>query len=723
MRPVSLWKVKKMDLSFNYTAKNVHYAFGSEDRITIEGTPYRALNYNEVGWLMQLVDGSNLAQEFTHEHLSRLASLGRLRQERDHFNPHKAMQRLKTSCTQICALGEKQKARVSKRSAWVAAMQDMYREGKLKMTDESLAANAAELLMRATKLVKSLSPLGEANPEKSYNVTELPSCRTLRRWLKELNTLGEGGLIDNMHKRGNRNGLMGSEEKALLSQQVRSYGSVERPTQRIIFDQVTAAFHARNLERASQGHGPTALPSRETVRRAIKGLEPFSVMANRHGLEAARKKYAPTGQGLQLTRPGERVEIDEHTFDLITLMRSNNLFDLFTDEERRAFGLDNAKARWVLTVAICATTRCILGMVISRGAKATAAIQCLQMVTADKGQWSDAVRARGSWDMHLVPETIVTDNGTAFKSEAFRFACADLGISVEHTIAGMPEQRARNERFFGTLTKAIPPISPGRTFSDIVTKGDADPSARAALTFDDVAFALVRWIVDAYHNTPHGGLGGETPLQCWRRLTELHGVTPRPDNRRLRMVFGIPYQRTLGKEGLEVLGVLYHSEQLARRMLHKAELLVELRWHPRDLGAIEVLLDGEWFEVPAKDPRMQGQAAQTWLTAWRKTRASVPANKRVNLEIVHEAIKAIKNRNATAMAMAGLLVDEWDDEKMRKLENEMFQSAFAKPPTGFKAGANELGRAVPTAATKRTKGTANSDAKTPPKSTLGFEEN
>ena len=220
------------------------------------------------------------------------------------------------------------------------------------------------------------------------------------------------------------------------------------------------------------------------------------------------------GNGLQLTRPGERVEMDEHTIDLMTLMHSSNLWRLMTDVERHVVGLNSSTARWVLTVALCATTRGILGMVISRGPKATAAIQCLQMIISDKGQWSDAVRARGPWDMHLTPELIVTDNGTAFKSEAFRVACADLGISVEHTVAGMPQQRGRGERWFGTLNMAVSTLSPGRTFSDIATKGDANPADRAVMTFDDFAFAIVRWIVDGYTIRRTGGLVVKRPCNA-----------------------------------------------------------------------------------------------------------------------------------------------------------------------------------------------------------------
>lgn len=277
----------------------------------------------------------------------------------------------------------------------------------------------------------------------------------------------------------------------------------------------------------------------------------------------------PVGEGLRLTRPLGRVEIDENTINVISLTESWGLRSLLTEEERKILGLDGSKARWFVTVAICATTRCILGMAFSRSAKEKASLQVLQMILRDKGKRADAAGSLGSWDMHGTPILIVTDNGAAFKSELFRTACADLGITTLRAPAGLPQMRARNERFFHSLNTGLLPRLPGRTFGSIREKGDADPEARAALTFDDLAFCLVRWIVDIYHNTSHAGLGGETPLHCLRRLTAEWGVQPPPDMGLHRVIFGERLPRKLSREGVTVMGLRYHSEALARLMANR----------------------------------------------------------------------------------------------------------------------------------------------------------
>lgn len=200
--------------------------------------------------------------------------------------------------------------------------------------------------------------------------------------------------------------------------------------------------------------------------------------------------FAPVGKGLQLTRPLERVEIDEWTIDILSLLASAGILERLSEDDRKAFKLTGKAVSWTLTVAICARTRCILAMVMTPSATATAAVKALEMVLSGKGALSTAVKAYGRWHMHGLPEKIATDCGSAFKSRVFQTACADLGVEVLRTIAGTPEMRGRIERVFRTMSVSLLPELAGRTFSNILEKGDSDPDARACLTENDLAFML-----------------------------------------------------------------------------------------------------------------------------------------------------------------------------------------------------------------------------------------
>lgn len=275
--------------------------------------------------------------------------------------------------------------------------------------------------------------------------------------------------------------------------------------------------------------------------------------------------------------------------------------------------------------------------------------------------------------MHGVPELIVTDCGSAYRSEAFQRVCADLGIPHQKTIAGVPELRGRVERMFRTISYDLLPHLTGRTFSDVVSKGDSNPADRATLTTEDLAFAIVRWVVDIYHNKPHQGLGGETPLECWRRLTEIHPVLPPPDRDTSRMVFGQMLHRVLDKRGLRVLGVYYHSPELAHWFLESRERNLEIRWLPSDLGKISVRLGGtRWITVPAVMDGLDNVSAQTWSAAVREIKAADPGRKAYREDVALKALAAIINRTEGSKAAAGLLVDTWSPERVIREEEKLF---------------------------------------------------
>ncbi|MBL3609835.1 Mu transposase C-terminal domain-containing protein [Rhodovulum sulfidophilum] len=681
-----------MELNFNID--NVRYAFGKLDRVHINGMACKVIYHSEEGYVFGADDSEALAHSYSHEQLSRLGAQGRIRVELGYYDPASARKRLVQSASFIDDLPFKTRVRLSKKDAYCEAILELRRDGLIKMTDEGLDANMALIKGKALAYAGKHTRVGDRKLDISGNFDEAPSPRTLRRWLEAKEELGLVGLADAMHRRGNRTRVMGPEEIGLLMTEVRKYLSPEKPTIKMIHEGVQIAFDKRNAERVKVGLGVLTTPSRETVRRAVRELDPFQVTLAREGEAAARKKYRPVFEGLYLARPLQRVEIDEWQIDLITLMKSSGMYDLLTDEERAALGLDKKKARWWITAAICCTTRCILSMVLSREPGGEAATQAVQMIMTNKGKWADAVGALTAWDMHGRPELIVTDGGAAFKSERFRFACADLAIATEIAINGVPEVRGTIERVFKTFVLDLMPRLSGRTFSNILEKGDSDPTKRAALTVDDLTFALVRWVVDIYHNTPHRGLDGETPIACWRRLSTQWGVMPPPDMHTARTVFGQHKTATLDKTGITILKVRYHSEKLAAWLRREGSCTVNVRWHPKDIGAVSVQLGDRWHEVPSVDASLEGVSAQTWLTATRTVRAGNPKSNRLDLPAVRQGIKAIEERNEAAMASASLNLEDWSAEAFDRAEKNVLAGVEFHERASGPQNDSELGRAI-----------------------------
>jgi putative transposase len=311
-------------------------------------------------------------------------------------------------------------------------------------------------------------------------------------------------------------------------------------------------------------------------------------------------------------------------------------------------------------------------MILTPTPRGSATRQAIEMMTQDKGVFADAVGALSPWHMCGTPELLVTDSGSENVSFDVRLACRDIGMNVEHAPGGVPDMRGSIERLFGTISQKLMPRLTGRTFSNMIERGDYDSGARAALTADDLAAVLVRWAVDIYHRTPQRGLNGETPMNCWNRLVETYGVTAPPGLHRRRFAFGTRMSRTVGRDGITVLGVRYHSEELARLILRRRDRKVALSWYAGDLGAISVEIDGEWIEVPAVFEQFQGARAETWIAARREMRARFQEQAAVDESVVFQAIADIEAINGAAMRRAGIVADDWNEKRVQANEDRLF---------------------------------------------------
>ncbi|WP_283638315.1 Mu transposase C-terminal domain-containing protein [Marinovum algicola] len=646
------------------------YAFEPHDEIVVGGISYRPHASREWGYVFTRTDSTGVAESFDNGKLAHLVHKGLLRHNKGAFLPPEVRKSQLQNATILSSVGGRVADAMAFRCAFVEAFLELEAEGAVKRTDSSVLRAGLRIQRRAAE-IRGLADRKSGQTGKDLLLPKMPHESTLLRWVRTYEGEGLAGLCDAKNRSGNRTRRIGLEELALIGPIVAGYADRSRPTQKTIYDRVECAFEEANRIREIEGLTPLVVPSRETVRKEIRRLDPYHTYIARFGQEAARKKFAPVGKGLEVTRPLERVEVDEWTIDLVSIFSQTGIFDHLTKEEKELLGLNKKKIRWTLTVAICAATRCILAMRLSRTPTKNSAVQALEMITQDKGIWADTFGAISPWNMWGVPELVVTDNGSAFISVAMRAAMQDLGIRAERCPTGFPQMRARIERLFGTMSSSLMPLLSGRTFSDVVTKGDAEPDGDAALTPEELSEALVRWVVDIYHNRPHEGLGGETPANCWNRLAETFGVRPAPDMRRRRLIFGTRTKRTVTPKGIRVFGVRYHSEALARWFVHAAQREVDVRWYREDIGAIEVNVDGEWLEVPSVFEEVRGVRAEVWNGAVCSLRASHREDAEICRPVVLQAIRDIEAMNDRAMKRQGLIVQDWSAENLQKMEDRL----------------------------------------------------
>ena len=150
------------------------------------------------------------------------------------------------------------------------------------------------------------------------------------------------------------------EAHDLMMQEVQGYLSPAKPSAHMIHEAVCKAFHRRNCQPAAVGRTGLVPPSWETVRRAIRSLDPYEVERARNGAAAADKKFRPTAKGHRSQHHLERVEIDQWQADLAAL---------FSPDARRGGKTQDAQStRLIVHMEVCCKTRMPLSFKVEKAA-------------------------------------------------------------------------------------------------------------------------------------------------------------------------------------------------------------------------------------------------------------------------------------------------------------------------------------------------------------------
>ncbi len=451
-------------MSYDFGRRFPPFMIGYDDRLTIGGKAFRLAYMSGESAILKPAEGNGLAETFEFSYLHRLNAAGKIAHEVEYFLPEER-RTARGRVPEIGAMGPlSQAARDRMGIAYAMAQVGIHLQDhddpavRIGKTDHALAANmdlirelAADYLVESLPDPDQIEKLrlyragGGRKPKggKAVAVPDAVHPATLRRWITDVRRYGKHGVVPPYSRRGFHVSYFSPEEKALMAKVVKErYLNPQRITIAATARDVAAAFAEENQRREKQEKSKFRTPSREAVRLYIRKLDKFMVTVARYGWNEAMKRMKPAGQGLEVSRPLERVEMDEWRIDLITLMAESGLMGFFTPEEIEALGLTDGKGRWWLVVAIDCRTRVILGMQLVNNPRTSAAMECLRMVMEDKGAFADAVGAVTPWDMFGKPESLVTDNG-CFKSKVFTDCCAELGITLERTMAGHPAMRGR----------------------------------------------------------------------------------------------------------------------------------------------------------------------------------------------------------------------------------------------------------------------------------------
>ena len=478
-----------------------------------------------------------------------------------------------TNASPFDLLHEAIKSEIKRREHYVRALDKATQTGSASSNVERVIAEVSEFL---------------SDPN-------APSRATLFRWFKAWKGSGRSlmSLLPKYGQRGRRGLQLGSDASAILLKVLyEKYWVTEQPTLKSVLPDIRAAFEEANRARELLEFLKT--PSEATIYRFEQtAIDPYERVALREGKRAAEHKFRKVSEGLSVEAPLDVVQIDHTILDIQVLAP-----------------VDGIVARPRFTVALDLYSRMPVGIYVGFSSPGYESLmRCLRQAILPKDQLLARTSVAGTWPCHGLPRTVVVDNGGEFHSESFREACASLGIGIVNHPVREPRYKGAVERFFHSVNKGLLNRLSGKTFSNIIEKGEYDSVAKAAIPFEVFRDILLKWIVDVYARRFHRGIQDQ-PVDRWNKGVAEFPIDL-PENRdELNILLGEVVERKLTRKGIEIHNAFYNSDELNvlfRRYGENTD--ITLKRDPLDLGCIYVFDEFEnvYIEVPCLDAGMIGR--------------------------------------------------------------------------------------------------------------------
>lgn len=163
-------------------------------------------------------------------------------------------------------------------------------------------------------------------------------------------------------------------------------------------------------------------------------------------------------------------------------------------------------------------------------------------------------------------------------------------------------------------------LLPGKTERSPLVRGNYDSNKSARVTLDDLEIWFAHEILGRYHNKPHAGLNGATPLEVW--LRGVAGRTPDlPDDiADFRLDLFPEEWRVITPQGISLFREEYYSQELGEAFIAGSRQ-VRVKYDPRDLREIYVDVPGGFISVPQ---RFAGRDPPSPLWLSKVARKSLP---------------------------------------------------------------------------------------------------
>lgn len=422
---------------------------------------------------------------------------------------------------------------------------------------------------------------------KLLNDSNPPGWRTLHRWRKIYieNDCSISALIPNFHRRGNRKERITDKNLYFLNEALLQWLQEERISK--------AAAYLFYKDRIKLNIKDEKAISYQGFVLRINKIPKYKVMASRRGKFEADKEFRVVKKREKLSRVLQCVEIDHTKLDLIVM-----------DDK-----LEMPLGRPWITLLFDRMSDCIVGFHIgyeppSVNSVSKSLLHSILPKNYVPDLYGDFVK--NVWPCHGIMEQLSVDNGKEFWSADLNRILSELNIAPDFNAVRRPWLKGKVEHIFFTINMTLLTFMPGKTFHNILAKGEYNPELNAVMGISLFIKIFHKWVIDVYHQ------GGVKDTLCvpkieWKKAYDY--FPPRlykGDKNQLQVVCGKSMWRMMRKGGVRLYkGLFYDGEELLAYRAITGNKRVLIKYDPDDLTQVYVFdnINRHYIIVPSASPK------------------------------------------------------------------------------------------------------------------------
>lgn len=380
----------------------------------------------------------------------------------------------------------------------------------------------------------------------------VPAFWTVRGWVKERGVPGDRPMCA-MDRRDPKSRQSSEKLRAkILAWAVAwfySYRPRDRKDAAAKIIRITSFLNRRRLKKNPAAEEIT-IPHYSTICRHITKAESKKSWGAKNNEKQAYRRFAGVQQGLTATRLLERIVIDGTPAD-------QQLALIIDDDTLEPVG------RATVEFSVDIKTRCLLGVTPSYEPPSLfTAMTILKRTVLPK---IDLIAARpdlaDTLEPHGKPGGIVFDRGWEHVGPTNMDALEDAQIDPTFADSGDPEYKGIGERAIGTFTRKFFHKAPGGIPYPpyLLRKMGIDPTATLVHTMSQFEERILD-AVDDYNRQEHSSLNKLSPIEMWRRESQIHGIETLDDPDFLDAAFAEVFDVSITRQGVFLEGVRYHDD-------------------------------------------------------------------------------------------------------------------------------------------------------------------